>query len=187
MKVKLMSALMGIAVLMGLMAGVSNASSVGWDTEWKQTDTNDFLVTKLYNLGAGYSFYIYDVDSYDAGNFDTYELLLGAGTTKKSRTIYVGYDTNSGEYWIRDAVSAAYLVNLGDSPYFGFFFTAGSSTPIETYTMSLDEGVYYLSVADAMEVQLSDATPIPLPPTAILFGTGLMGILSFGLRRQRGA
>jgi hypothetical protein len=180
--------------LIGLTAQNSLATT---DTQmWLITDTDqnddnalvfsaswllDSLNIPGYEINSG-GFYVY-ADVNGDGNSDGSLQLFGSSSSVNvlSRSIVIS-DSN-----ILTVAGVGFL-DLGASGYFGFYFTDDSGDRVGTYALNLaDDGLSYELSSGGATVTISDAAPVPVPPTAILFGTGLMGILSFGLRRQRGA
>jgi hypothetical protein len=77
----------------------------------------------------------------------------------------------SGEFW------NAELVGLGDTYLYGFNYTddgEASLALLGTFTLSLDTTDNSL---------LIDYTPVPVPASVLLLGSGLLGL--FGIRRKR--
>ncbi|MGD8387509.1 MAG: VPLPA-CTERM sorting domain-containing protein [Desulfobacteraceae bacterium] len=77
----------------------------------------------------------------------------------------------SGEFW------NAELVGLGDTYLYGFNYTddgEASLALLGTFTLSLDATDNSL---------LIDYTPVPVPASVLLLGSGLLGL--FGIRRKR--
>ncbi len=84
-------------------------------------------------------------------------------------------------------------INLGSSAYidggavlyFGFYDLENSYTAI-TFNAPLGEDFFGLDdLTIGIEGQISPQTPVPEPATMLLFGTGLVGLIGFRLRKKK--
>jgi hypothetical protein len=184
-------AVLGIIVLIGLTAQNSLATT---DAQmWLITDTdhnadNAFVFSASWLLDSlnipGYEIYSGGFYVYADGNGDGSLQLFGLSSSINvlSRSIVIS-DSN-----ILTVAGVSGFLDLGASRYFGFYFTDDSGNRVGAYALNLaDDGLSYELSSGRASVTISDAAPVPLPSTAILFGAGIMGLMGFGLRRQRSA
>jgi hypothetical protein len=73
---------------------------------------------------------------------------------------------------------------LGDDTYY-LYITDSSGTAI-SYTVSEINGhQYWFASADGDYFAQIDVDAVPIPPSALLMGSGLIGLIGFGVRRRR--
>lgn len=167
-------------VMIGLVgfAGSLWASTTG--VNWYATDgdvnlisvsnTYDIYIESAYN---GQIMMIYDVSNPYPG--------LTINVEKQSSGEYIAfYDSNDNDSYD----SSEPHINLGTTGYFDFYI-ADDSTYTIAYSKIVDQKIYQLT-SPAGQVSFSvDAAPVPIPGSALLLGSGLLGLVGIGLRRQR--
>ena len=173
---KILFGIMMVAALL-ILARPSISIADTYSGAWLPNDSDIFAIELTLTPETG-SFYMYDW-----GNQDT-DLLLFVDGRYNSTT---GYFTQDGGDWWASLSLGATTLSLGDTQEFGFYFLDGTTnyfsydltatTPGEAYTL-------YDSNTD-MTVAVSDAAPVPIPTSALLFGSGIIGFIATGRVRRR--
>jgi hypothetical protein len=120
---------------------------------------------------------------YDWGNTDSsLEIFSGPGSV--AETVYFTQEDSS---WYA-CLSGGAEIDLGESLDFGFSFGDGTSM-YYTYDLTvIDAGEVYQLSPDGNDITIytSDVAPVPLPASALLLGSGMVGLIAFGRVRLRG-
>jgi hypothetical protein len=195
MRKRICLAILGVIVLIGLSAQSSHATL---DTQMWQINDTDNNADNVFAISASWLLDSLPIPAYDidAGGFYVYADADNDGVSDSSLQIF-GNPLNPLDFYRSIMISDSNILtvanvtgslNLGASGYFGFYFTDDSGNRTGTYVLNLaDDGLSYDLSSGGATVTISDASPIPLPPAAILLGSGLVGLMGFGVRRKRGA
>ena len=166
------------AVLIMAQASVSNAYT--YDGAWLPNDTKDFFAVKLTVGTPPSAFSMYDWKDTDSLQ------IFGPSATFDADTVYFTLD--SGTWYASLTKGAITDLNLGTSLEFGFFFSDGSATSHFSYDVQVDDPgeQYVLSHTDFGTIAItSDIAPVPIPASALLFGSGMVGLIGFGKRMRK--
>lgn len=162
-------------VLIMAQASVSNADT--YSGAWLPNDVDAFLVAFANPL-------VTDPDSffmYDWGNESARMEVFGSEITQ---TVYF---TQKDGIWSVRLSGGTETLNLGKSSEFGFFFGDGTTMYYDLTVIEPGE-MYQLSPAGSSDITIctSDIAPVPLPASALLLGSGMVGLIAFGRVRLRG-
>lgn len=155
---------MVIAGMLTIMAQPSVSLAYVYNGAWLPNHVNMFAIN--INSGAG-SLYLYDYG-------DTSKNMLLLNTKCQFVSVYFTEDSNG--YWA-GFYDDLRKINLGSSKEFGFYFGNGN------YSYEL-VGPNYKLINSSMTVLIHDAAPVPLPASALFFGSGVVGLIAFGRVRR---
>lgn len=166
-----------LALTLALAAQPATATS--YDGAWLAND-DDFFAIDITPGAPPATFYMYDWG--DTSN----NLAIIADGHYDHGTVYLTADAGN---WHADLTPGGHSLALGSDGLFGFFFDGSSSPPPAdtSYLLEMSGTDSYLLTKDAMRVVISDAAPapVPLPPTIVLFGSGLLGLVATGHARKK--
>ncbi|SMC26738.1 VPLPA-CTERM protein sorting domain-containing protein [Desulfacinum hydrothermale DSM 13146] len=140
------------------------------DTQWVATneDVNQFEIDGDPN--TNYDLYIYDgvnTDNHLLINSD-YDRIMVEGNK-----VYSYYDTSK-------------KLDIGSDGMFGWFFDDASDpgiNPLNYKYLGRGSNAYNLYIGDEVRLVV-DAAPVPLPGSAVLLGSSLLGLVGIGARRK---
>lgn len=139
-----------------------------------------YSITLPSDWSAGNSFAMYDW-----GNSANTLTLVKPATGLIFAPVTISGDAGSGY----TATSSAGSLNLGDTPQFGFSFSNPTSGTFYTYTLASLYSGWTLTnddIGSMISVQGSVApSAVPIPGSVLLFGSGLLGLLGIGSRRDK--
>ena len=76
-------------------------------------------------------------------------------------------------------------ITLGTANQYGFYLKVGSEYVTSFDIVSLSGGFFTLSAASINAFLSVDSLPVPIPPSALLLGSGVIGLLGVGVRRRK--
>ncbi len=90
--------------------------------------------------------------------------------------------------WYAGRTKGAATLNLGSDLEFGFFFKNDEKSIFEYDLQQSTSGDSYILSHGSMNIQVvtSDVAPVPLPASALLLGSGIVGLIAFGRVRLKG-
>ena len=163
------------ALLIMAQPSVSNADI--YDGAWIANDSEDAFFVEFKNpLRANPdSFFMYDW-----GNESASMEVFGSGIFQD-----VFFTPVNGTWYAGRAENAQSLY-LGSSLEFGFFFKDGEGSSYFEYDLQVGTGdSYILSHNDInIEVLTHDIQPVPIPASALLLGSGIVGLIGFGKSKR---
>lgn len=121
---------------------------------------------------------------YKASDGSDYLKILDPVAGIADATLTISGDASSGYTLLIDTnVNSLYL---GSTDTFYFSFGDPTSGGVITYNVTPDGGQnYYVSSGEAKFRAIDFANNVPLPPSAMLLGSGVVGLIGFGLKRRR--
>jgi hypothetical protein len=78
-------------------------------------------------------------------------------------------------------------VALDSTKTYGFYYVQNGVKKV-TYDVgwyNLNTNTYYLTLGDSVVMLSVDSKPVPIPPSALLLGSGMIGLIGFGVRRRK--
>lgn len=154
---------------------------------------NCFAEAAIWTPGPAGTVYAYvNSPSSDPLNFGIDNLIsgekLGLFTTDKSCYALISFSESGGTWTASLNGGAGGTLQLGSSETFGFYFSNPDGSAA-SYTSS-GAGTYYTLTSQNAIVSVADvsdppAAPTPLPSPAVLFGSGLLMLIGFGVLRRR--
>ena len=120
-----------------------------------------------------------------------YTIMLSADSTASSDDIAVtGYSSGGSLIYTNYPAANVTLTNtasetitLSGQDYY-LYVLDGDNNCIDYTVVDLNYGMYELVSGDVVFAQI-DARPVPIPPSALLLGSGMIGLIGFGVRRRR--
>lgn len=169
-------------VLIMAQASVSNADT--YSGAWLPNDSEDAFFVELANpLGRdSYSFFMYNLENENASMEVSSMEVFGPEITQPV------YFTHNKDTWYAGRTKGAATLNLGSDLEFGFFFKNDEKSIFEYDLQQSMSGDSYILSQGSMNIQVvtSDVAPVPLPASALLLGSGMIGLIAFGRVRLKG-
>ncbi len=164
-------------VLIMAQASVSNADT--YSGAWLPNDLEDAFFVKLANP------LVIDPDSFFMYNLENENASMKVFGSEITQTVYF---TREKGTWYAGQTKGAATLNLGSSLEFGFFFKNDEESIFEYDLQQSTSGDSYILSHESMNIQVvtSDVAPVPLPASALLLGSGMVGLIAFGRVRLRG-
>jgi hypothetical protein len=163
-------------VLIMAQASVSNADT--YSGAWLPNDSEDAFFVELANpLGRdSYSFFMYNSENENAS--------MEVFGPQITQTVYFTHK----DTWYAGQTKGAATLNLGSDLEFGFFFKNDEKSIFEYDLQQSTSGDSYILSHGSMNIQVvtSDVAPVPLPASALLLGSGMVGLIAFGRVRLKG-
>lgn len=167
----------GILLVAALLIMAQPSVSIGYNgpCPWVPNDDDIFAIELTDTEGIG-SFYIYAW-----GEGPDASLKLVEDAEYEGRTVYFIKMFN---HWYAGLTLGSLELSLGDTPQFGFYFSDGSILPSYNRKKGTDD--YYILSNDKVEmaVAVHDVDPIPLPASALLLASGIVGLIAFSRVRR---
>ena len=166
-----------VAVLLVILGRPSISDADTFNGAWLPNDIDVFMIELTSTTGTG-SFYMYDWGDTDKNLF-----LINDGSSELTTATFTYDDANKN--WMVTTTTGGSL-NIGSSQEFGLYFSDNTidyfsynliaTTPGEVYTL-YDENT-------EMTIVVSDAAPVPITTSALLLGSGVLGLIALGRRRM---
>jgi len=172
---KIVLGIMMVAALL-ILARPSISNAVPYSGAWLPNSTNFLVALEVTSATGSGSFYMYDWDDGISDNL----FLLNDGYYSAA-TIPFTYNSSSNTWF-------ASTLNLGPSPEFGFYFLNSSGTTYTEYGLELNDtgNAYILTDTNTgMIVSVGNAAPVPIPASALLLGSGILGLITIGRVRRK--
>ena len=168
-----------------LMASRANASSFldpDYSGYWVPTDGDQNVTTiffnSFFNSTSGLTgFGVYYGDESASLTTISDGLISMSGFTVDRETYVL--TTENGD-----------MVQLDNTLQYGFYFEI-NNVQVKTYSVfsnNVESNQYLLFAGDSNITFIADSAPaptVPIPPSALLLGSGVVGLIGFGLRRRR--
>ncbi len=178
------------------------SNSFQYSGAWQVTGT-EFTVEATGSFGGGTYLWIYSLTS----SVPVSNLLIS--NSRLANEIQI--TQNADGTWTATSVAITYKgtaydsngsINLGTSPTFGLGYGISGGNIYPPYTVTLGSAVtlpngtsptgsYVLTVGTTSPlatgshtVILNGASPVPIPATAFLLGSGLLGMIGMGIKRK---
>ena len=166
------------ALLIMAQASVSNADT--YSGAWIPNDTEDIFTMKVTIGTKAGTFSMYDWGDQTDG-LEIYSM----GETMGIQSVY--FKKDSGNWHASLTKGGITDLNLGADLLFGFSFGDGSDSYYSYVLTAIESGeVYQLSHGSSdILITTSDASPVPLPASALLLGSGMVGLIGFGKRMRK--
>ena len=171
------------ALLIMAQPSVSNAAS--YSGAWLSNDATDWFAVDISidtNSTDSFSMYKWKQQNNDL-NDDL--MVFSAGVAGMyTQTVYF---TQENSTWYAGLTDGAKTLNLGESAVFGFSFNVGSTPHFDYNLVVLAENESYELSRNNLDITIitSDIQPVPLPASALLLGSGMVGLIGFGKRMRK--
>jgi hypothetical protein len=125
---------------------------------------------------------------------DTINRLLLLTETSKGTSVKIYKDNPSNHFYADNTKDGLGPIDLGANPQFYFSFAQGDDPNIVfsyMYNLVQDDDMYYLSKSgNKIEVGVGSCcgispSPVPIPGSALLLGSSLLGLVGIGSRRKK--
>lgn len=136
-------------------------ASAEWGTDWTDTELG------VYKDGA----YVKILDPAAGGDYYAAFKVTDDGSGNYTLTIYDKGGNTIG------------TLDLGTTET--FYFYMGDTTGTSYEVASLENTNYEISNGTAGALLIDFANNVPIPPSALLLGSGVIGLIGFGIRRRR--
>lgn len=149
---------------------------------WQPMHDDAFLV-ELGAKSSDQTLYIYDF-----GAPENALPILSDGFFAHTNIFFSSVKTTDGSTkWYADTTPGGQALELGDTPFFGIYFSDGSDTWGEYDIIGANanaNGAYWLFEANTgMQVITHDMKPVPVPAAVFLLGSGLISLVALRQRR----
>jgi len=176
---RMLFGMMIVAALL-IMGKPIESSAALYSGAWLPNDKADFFVAE-FTFGANPGSF----SMYDWGESDSLEIFsLGEPYGMKSVSF-----TQVGSTWFASIEGGtAPPLDLGDSLEFGFFFGDTTNEKYYSYNMEtliLNEYYELSHESSSIIIGTSDIQPVPIPASALLLSSGIVGLIAFGRVRRR--
>ena len=165
-------------VLFQTTSSIASPYSGAWEPEGGIVITFDSSLFSIREL----SFSLYDFDN------PSQNLKLFNDGVFSTRFLFFSQD--SDQEWYVGFTPGAHTLALGDSPEFGLSFNC-QGTFYDSYDLlKINPYLYQITWDDAAgkkswNVYLAGGSPVPIPTSAVLLGSGLLVLAGLGLRRRK--
>ncbi len=169
----------------GLMLIFAVAFSAQANTIWIPTESGKIDVN--YAWGSDITFAIFD-DSADINDPMADKLIVSdpSPIVLPGLTIYadtIGFTPN-GSDWDLQSTETGNTLTLTDSFQFQLALFDGSTWIEPTYHKVAD-GQYAIEWPQNLTVLQVDAKPVPIPPTVLILGSGILSLVGIGYKRKK--
>jgi hypothetical protein len=161
-----------------ICCSVASTYSGAWEPDGCVVLTFDSSLTRINGL----SFYIYDFDN------QSHDLKLFSDGVFSTKVLFFSHDSNG--YYIGFQPRARTFA-LGDSADFGFYFKY-SGVSYDSYGLQELESSFYkltwsygAGTCKDWDVYVAGASPVPIPASAVLLGSGLLVLAGLGFRKRK--
>ncbi len=169
------------AVLIMAQVSVSNAAT--YSGAWLPNDETDMFAVQFMNEPTltPDSFYMYDFGNQNIA----VDLELFSGLRKYDyETVHF---TKEDNIYYAGLTLGAKTLNLGTNLHFGFYFKKADTLFLE-YDVQLGHGgdEFILTCENInITVLAHDISQVPIPASALLLGSGIVGLIGFGKRMRK--
>ena len=170
-------------LFMSLSYGVVYASTIdNYGGFWNILDTtpatdNAFLISWTFDSN------ITEFGVFYTNSSGTTEYLTLLNSNITATNILVDNDTVNGGYKITSSATND-SINIGSTENFQFYYVDNSEYQF-IYDVTFENGYYIINLSSSTFVTAHDLSTVPIPPSALLLGSGVLGLIGFGVRRRR--
>ena len=162
-----------------IMAQPSVSNAETYSGAWLPNDTQDFFAVEFTFGSDQGSFSMYDWND-SSNSLEIFSVNDSFG----AKSVFF---TQSNSTWYAGLTEGALTFDPGDDLLFGFFFGDGTNEYCD-YDLKVVEmnEVYRLSHESSdIIIVTSDVQAVPIPASALLLGSGMVGLIGFGKRMRK--
>ncbi len=161
-----------------IMAQPSVSNAAIYEGAWTSNDNADWFAVK-FTFGVPSAFSMYDWND-SSNSLEIFSVNDSFG----AKSVFF---TQSNSTWYAGLTEGALTFDPGDDLFFGFFFGDGTNEYCD-YDLKVVEmnEVYRLSHESSdIIIVTSDVQAVPIPASALLLGSGMVGLIGFGKRMRK--